>query len=75
MGIEELSGVLRAMRAMRFRWFGHTRRATSCIKTIIDRPTPGGKCQGGQHKTWMTCIKSDQKAMSKGAEVVDPQRR
>ena len=58
MGIKEVSEVLRARR---LRWFGHTQRATSCINTIIGMPIPGPRRPGGQNKSWLTCVKEDQR--------------
>ena len=78
MGIQEVS---EALLARRLRWFRHTQPATSCINTIIVMPIfmliPGPRGPVDQNKTWLTCVKDDQRVMrmQNDAGAVDPKKR
>ena len=43
----------------RLRWYGHTQRAPSCIKSVTDIPLPVPRGTGRPREIWSECVKTD----------------
>ena len=56
LGIADITTVLRTHR---LRWYGHVKRASTCINSITELPLPGKRNRGRPVKTWLSCINND----------------
>jgi len=47
------------LRDGRLRWFGHVKRSSGAVKTVMETPIQGRRRPGRPHKTWNEVIKND----------------
>ena len=70
LGIREVSEVLSTGR---LRWYGHVKRASSCINSVTNLEVPGSRGRGRPRKAWSDCVKDDLKV--RNMVGVDPSVR
>ncbi|KAI8496011.1 hypothetical protein Bbelb_264270 [Branchiostoma belcheri] len=70
LGLEDIKSVVQSRR---LRWYGHVKRASGCINTIVDFKLPGNRGRGRPRKTWVECLQRDIKEC--GLSSTDPQDR
>jgi len=56
--LDEITAVLRTRR-LRWYWYRHVHRATSCINSITRLGLPGTRDRGRPRKTWSACVRND----------------
>ena len=53
LGIVDITTLLQTLR---LHWYGHVKRASTCINSITELPLPGKRNPGRPVKTWLSCI-------------------
>ena len=66
----KISDIRTLLPSRRFRWYGHVRRSSMCIKDVHELPLPGGRSRGRPAKTWLSCVEKYME--SYGLENADP---